>query len=101
MRADLSHQEDAIAPIADRLAHDLLGLAVVVFPRVVHERDAGVNRGVHDSDAFARRCGFGDVITAQANRRHEYIGFAETSTRDVHASSSTVGRLNATRAPAK
>ena len=37
VRAHLGHQEDAVAPIAYRLAHHHFRTAVVVLPRVVHE----------------------------------------------------------------
>ena len=43
VRADLGHQDGAVALALQRLAQPLLALAVVVIPGVVEEVDAGVD----------------------------------------------------------
>jgi hypothetical protein len=55
MGAELGHQEHLIAAIHQRRPHDLFRLSVVIFPRVVHERDTGVDGRMDDADAFALR----------------------------------------------
>ena len=45
---DLGRQHDVVAPAAQRLAHDLLGLASAVHVRRVHEIDARVQRRMRD-----------------------------------------------------
>ena len=68
VRADLRHQEDVIPPVDERFSHALFALPLVVFPSVVHERDAGVDRGVHDADRFALRSNQPQMIPAQPER---------------------------------
>src|SRR5262245_30216371 len=70
MRADLGHQEDAIASIRDRPPHSPLAFAVVVFPGVVEEVDAGVQRLVNDSDRGRGRSGLAEVIAAESHDGH-------------------------------
>src|SRR6185503_12108789 len=86
VRTHLRHQEDLVPAAGERLAHDFLRLAVVVFPRVVHERDAGVDRGPDDADAFALGC-FRDVIAAESERRDEDARRAKRPTWNLHETS--------------
>jgi len=78
VRADLGHQEHAVATILDRLPHPHLALAVVILPRVVEERDAGIDRGVHDLDGFAFGADLADVVPAERQRRDELVVTSES-----------------------
>src|SRR5438034_809617 len=68
VRAHLRHEEHAVAAILQRASHSFLALPVVVFPRVVHEGDASVDRFVHDPRRFALGLHLPEVKAAQ---RHD------------------------------
>ena len=70
VRADLGHEEHAIAAIGDGAAHPDFALVLVVFPGVVHERDAGVDRGVDDLDALAEPRDPAEMVAAEPERGH-------------------------------
>ena len=66
MRADLRHQKDAI-PLADEGATEpVLAAASPIFPAVVEERDAAVDRLVHEADGILHRWGVAEMMTPQA-----------------------------------
>jgi hypothetical protein len=68
MAAHAGHEEDLVAPApGEGLAHDLLALAVVVLPRVVHERDAGIHRLLHEAHGFPHAVHRTEVVAAQAD----------------------------------
>src|SRR5260370_42341558 len=52
--AILGHQEDLLAPSihGKRLAHHFLGVAILVIPGIVEERDPLILSGVNDTDRF-------------------------------------------------
>jgi hypothetical protein len=84
VRADLRHQEHTIAPVRDRFAHDALGLAVMIFPCVVHERDTGVDRCMRDANGFALGARLGKVVSAQSKRGYKDSRRAERTIRNLH-----------------
>src|SRR6185295_16372045 len=84
--ADLGHQEHAIPAVRERFAHDVFRRAVVVLPRVVHERDAGVDRRVRDADAFALGACHRQVIAAETEGRHAYAGRTKGTLWNLHRS---------------
>src|SRR5205823_5458431 len=53
----------------ERLAHQLLAVAFVVLPGVVHESHARVNRLVHDAQGLALRLRHPQVVAAERERR--------------------------------
>jgi hypothetical protein len=53
VRAQLRHHERFLAATVEPLAHQLFAAAVVIFPGVVHEGDAGVERGMDEAYGFA------------------------------------------------
>ena len=66
MRAELGHEEHGVAAAAgEPLAHELLALAVVVFPGVVHECDAGVDGLLHEANGRAAAARAGQVVSAE------------------------------------
>jgi hypothetical protein len=54
----------------------------VILPRVVHEREAGVDGLVDDPDRFSLGCNVPDVIAAQAERGDPFARAAEEAARD-------------------
>ena len=68
VRADLGHEEDALAPVGDRPAHANFTLALVVLPGVVHEGDARVDGRVNDLHGLTGRRDEPEVIAAQSER---------------------------------
>jgi hypothetical protein len=77
VRAQLRHEEHLVAPSRQRLPHDFLAAAVVIFPRVVHEGDSAVDRGMHDPDRLLLALDFAEVIPSQAERRDQLAARAE------------------------
>ena len=82
VRADLRHQENFFAPPTERLAHQLLAVAFVVLPRVVHEGEARVNRLVRDADGLALRLRHAEVVAAERERRDLDAGSPQPPARD-------------------
>src|SRR5581483_4696710 len=75
---DLGHQEHFVAvAVLERLTHPLLAGALVVIPRVVHERDAGVDGRADDRDALLLGLLRADVEPADADGRHLDASAAE------------------------
>ncbi len=83
VRAQLRHQEHVVAPIGDGLAHQRLRSTIVIFPGVVHERDAGIDGGVHETDGFALALERAEVVPAETERRHVRSRVAERAQRNV------------------
>ncbi len=77
--AVLRHQEYLVAAAvhAQRLAHHLFGVAVVIIPSVVEEVDALVHGRVHDADGFALVLHRSDMPAAQTYDRDALPGLAE------------------------
>ena len=75
----LRHQEDALALTFERFAHPDFGFAAMVFPTVVEERHASINRAIHNFLSRWLIFGIAQVMTAQAKRRDLYSSFAEPS----------------------
>ena len=74
---ELGHHEGLLAiPVAQRLAHPLLGIAVVVVPAVVEEVHAVIERGAHDADRLFFR-GEAEMIAAEAEDRNPHAGSAQ------------------------
>ena len=83
--ADLGHQEDTLAPIRDGAAHADLALVFVIFPGVVHERDAGIDRGVDEAGSLADRLDIAEVIATEPECRNRHICMtAERTQGDRH-----------------
>jgi hypothetical protein len=82
--ADLGHQEHAIATISDRGAHPDLAFVLVVFPRVVEESHARVNRSVHHANALAGGLDAAQVIPAKRECRNGHVGVAPERTKRNH-----------------
>jgi len=82
VRADLRHQENLVAPPLERLAQPVLGLAVVVLPAVVEERDAGIDRLRGRGGPRRRRSGGREMVAADTDGRHVDAGTTERSARD-------------------
>ena len=55
MRANLAHQERLRAPPFESFAHPFFTASIVIFPGVVHEVHAGVQRLMHDANGFRLR----------------------------------------------
>jgi hypothetical protein len=87
VRADLGHEEDAVAAIGDGHAHPLFAQAVVVVPGVVEERDAVVDRGVHQAHRGAIGLRHAHVPSAKTDDGHALASTAERARRNA------VGRL--------
>jgi len=67
VRANLRHDERSGAPTsAQPHAEELFRAVVVVFPRVVEERDAAVDGLVHDVDGIADRGGVSEMMAADS-----------------------------------
>src|SRR5579871_764972 len=71
MCADLCHQEHLVTtPVPQRPAQDGLGLAVVVFPSVVEESNASINRLVDKLDRLVQGCHIAEVMAADPDSRN-------------------------------
>ena len=68
VRADLGHEEDALAPIGDRPTHANFTFPLVVFPGVVHKGDARVDGRVNDLHCLTGRRDETEVVAAQSER---------------------------------
>ena len=79
MRADLRHQEHLVAPVFNCAAHPLFAVAVVVFPRVVQEIHARVERRVHDAHRLSNGVRHPQVISAETDDGYE-VGIASERT---------------------
>jgi hypothetical protein len=82
VRADLRHQEDIVATVYDRFADDLFAPAVVVFPGIVDERDARIDRGVHDLDRLTLIAHEAEVVASKRERTYLLSCATKRSTRD-------------------
>jgi hypothetical protein len=60
-------RKDLIAPASERLAHQLFAAAIVIFPGVVHKRDALINGLLHQPDGLAIIFNLTDMIAAEAD----------------------------------
>jgi hypothetical protein len=60
----------------------VLGLAVVVFPAVVEERDACVDRLVDQSDGVVPGCKVAEVMSADSDGRHLDAGATQKAPRN-------------------
>ena len=83
VRADLRHEEHLATAAGERLAHAHFTLALVILPRVVHERDAGVDRRMDDADRFTLGPDGDEMKSAEPQRGDEFAGSPERSARDV------------------
>ena len=75
---DLSHEENLVTAISNGLAHHFLAVTVVVIPAVVEERQAVVDRLMHESD--------GGHVTVVAGRLAD-MPATEAKDRNIHARS--------------
>ncbi len=77
---DLCHEESFLpVTVAQRFAHADLTLAVVVVPAVVEERDAAVESGADDADAFLLVGLHAEVVAAQAYHGNLFARVAQDS----------------------
>src|SRR5689334_10853767 len=83
MRAHLRHQEDLVPTTLERPAQQVFGLAVVILPTVVEERDAGVHGFVDEPDRVVDAGQIAEVVTADSERRHLDAGTAERPSWDL------------------
>jgi hypothetical protein len=83
VRADLGHQEDLVAAAAERFAHEGLAASLVVLPRVVHERDAGVHGLLHEADGLLPAPERAEVEAAETEDADLDTGAAEGTTGDA------------------
>ena len=80
----LGHEENLLAvAVAQGLAHADFGDAVVVVPAVVHEGDAAVDGGVHETDALSGVGLLAEVITAHADGGDTLSGGAQVAVDHV------------------
>ncbi len=82
MRADLRHQKHLAAPVFDGAPPPLLAGAVVVFPRVVEEVDARIERRVHEAHGLGNRLRNADVISAETDDGDEVWMTSERAARN-------------------
>src|SRR5690606_29422778 len=83
-RADLRHEEDLLAPLAKDEAHAPLRFALVVLPRVVEERDALIDRAMHDPHRLVRlELRTADVAATETKDRHLFAIAAEGPSGNV------------------
>src|ERR1022692_1300604 len=77
---EFSHQEHFLSvPVTERKPHAPLAFPIVVIPAVVHEGDAAVDRTADDANPFVRVLRATDVMAAQPDRRHFFVGVSEAS----------------------
>ena len=89
---ELRHQEHSLAiPVAQRVPHAALALAVVIVPAVVEEGDAAIDRRSDDADALGRILRPADVMAAEADGRDLLAGSSQDSID--HVSRLRTGRL--------
>src|ERR1700749_3521726 len=70
MSANLCHQEHLVAASApERPSQDGLGFAVIIFPGVVEEINAGICRLVDQSDRLVQSRNIAEVMSADTDRR--------------------------------
>jgi len=85
---DLRHQKSFLpVAIAQRFTHADLALAVVVVPAVIQERDAAVERGPDDSNAFLLVRLHANVVSAQPYHRNLFARV----TQDARGHNARVG----------
>src|SRR5579884_4089175 len=79
--AHFGHEHHVVALALERVSDPFFALAVVIFPGVVEEVDAGIERAI--DDLFRRVLVFGgsDVIAAEANYGYVESGFTELAVR--------------------
>ena len=83
VRAHLGHEEDPVAPAFESLAHPVFTLAVVVFPGIIEEIHARVDRLVDDGDGFLQGRGTAQAVAADADDGKRLLGPAERFMRDL------------------
>jgi hypothetical protein len=67
--ANFAHEENLLAAAVhrERLAHDFLGVAVMVIPTIVEEGDAFIKGRMHDANRFGVISYGADVPSSQGN----------------------------------
>src|SRR5579859_6873410 len=77
---DFRHEKDALAiTVAEGVPHLDLGLAERVVPAIIHERDAGVDRGSDDPERLGRTGCAHDVRSAESDCTYLLTGLAQHS----------------------
>ncbi len=77
VRADLGHQEHALANALQPAPHPFFALAAVVFPTIVEGCDAAVYRFAHQAHRSRLIFGIPQVVSAIAQCRHLHVMAAE------------------------
>ena len=84
VRADLGHEEDLLPPaVGERFPHARLAQAVVVLPRVVHERDARVHGAMQQRGRLALGADPAEMVSAESERGHGLAGATKGSTGNL------------------
>src|SRR5579863_4642679 len=77
MCADLGHENHFFSAAAERFAHPLFALAVVILPGVIEEIDAVIERVSYDLIGFILGLCGAQVKASQADDRDIKIGLSE------------------------
>ena len=80
--ADLRHEENLIALAAERGAHPVLGFTAMVFPAVVEEIDAAIDRLMDEAGGGGLVFRVAQMMAAKAQRRYLNTGPTETPPRN-------------------
>ena len=78
MRADLRHQKELLALTLQAFAHPDFGFAAMVFPTVIEEVNAAVDRAVHNCLSRLLVLSIAQMMSAQAKRRDLYASLCRT-----------------------
>src|SRR5262249_43426146 len=77
VRADLAHEEDPVAPVAQSPAHPFFAATTVVLPGVVEEPDPRIDRFVNETDRLVRGRDPAEVIAPETDDRDTLARAAE------------------------
>ena len=83
VRADLGHEDDLVPPTPECPPEQVFRLAVVIFPGVVEEGDAGIHRLVDEADRLVRGGEIAEVVTAHTQGRHLGARTTQRSPGDI------------------
>ena len=77
MRADLRHQKNFVAAALQALPHPVFGFTAMVFPTVVEESDAAIDRLLDNSNRSGHIGRIAEMVTTKAERRNTDVVAAE------------------------
>ena len=84
VRADLRHEEHALAAIGNRAPHPRFAFVFVILPRIVQERDARIDGRVDDTGRLANGLHAAEVVATERKGRDGDVSVSAERTQRNH-----------------